>query len=59
MQICTGTPEDESMAGALPLCPFKRDQRGRRRLFITVSLAISWFIKIDLKQIYCSYSGTH
>jgi len=27
-------------------------------LFITVSQVISWFIKIDLKQIYCSYSGT-
>jgi len=26
--------------------------------FVTVSLGISWFIKIDLKQIYCSYSGT-
>jgi len=27
-------------------------------LFITVSQVISWFIKIDLKQIYWSYSGT-
>jgi len=27
-------------------------------LFITVSQGISWFIKIDLKQIYCRYSGT-
>jgi len=27
-------------------------------LFITVSLVMSWFTKIDLKQIHCSYSGT-
>ena len=27
-------------------------------LFITVSLVISWFIKVDLKQSYCRYSGT-
>jgi len=27
-------------------------------LFITVSQVISWHIKIDLKQIYCSFSGT-
>jgi len=46
------------MAGALRLCPFNREQWGRRCLFITVSLVISWFIKIDMKQIYYSYSGT-
>ena len=44
--------------GELPLWPFQRAQRGRRCLFITVSLVISWFIKIDLKQIYCSYLDT-
>jgi len=27
-------------------------------LFITVLLVISWFIKIDLKQFYCSYLRT-
>jgi len=27
-------------------------------LFITVSWVISQFIKVDLKQIFCSYSGT-
>jgi len=27
-------------------------------LFITISWVISWFIKTDLKQIYCSYWGT-
>jgi len=44
--------------GGIALCPFKREQWGRRCLFITVPLVSSWFIKIDLKQIYCSYSGT-
>ena len=44
--------------GELPLWPFQRAQRGRRCLFITVSLVISWFIKIDLKQTYCSYLDT-
>jgi len=53
------TPEAGGMAGVLPLCPFKMEQRGRKCLFIAVSLVISWFIKIYLKQIYCSYSGTH
>ena len=41
----------EAWWGHLPLCPFKRGQRWRRCLFITVSYVISWFIKIDLKQI--------
>ena len=44
--------------GKLPLWPFQRAQQGRRCLFITVSLIISWFIKIDHKQIYCRYLGT-
>jgi len=38
---------------------FEGEQRGRRCLFITVSQVISWFIKIDLNQICCSYSRTH
>jgi len=41
-------------------CPssLSTEKRGLRCLFITVSEVISWFIKIDLKQIYCSFSGT-
>jgi len=32
------------------------ERRARHRCpYMTVSHAISWFIKIDLKQIYCSY----
>jgi len=27
-------------------------------LLFIAALVISWFIKIDLKHIYCSYSGT-
>jgi len=46
---------NQTFAGALvPLEP----QAPTTLLFITVSLVISWFIKIDLKQSYCSYSGT-
>ena len=36
----------------------KVGQQGWRWLCITVSLVISWIVKIDLKQIYCSYSRT-
>jgi len=36
--------------GGIALLPFKREQRRRRCVFIRVSLVISWFIKIDLKQ---------
>jgi len=32
---------------------------GGLAFFITLSYVISWFIKIELKQIYCSYSCTH
>jgi len=42
----------------LPSAFLKGRQWWRRSLFITVSLVTSWFIKIDLKQIYCSYSRT-
>ena len=43
---------------ALPPCLFKRGQRGRKCRFITVSKVISWFVKIDLKQINCSHPRT-
>jgi len=46
------------IAIALPLCPFKREQRGRRCLFITVSLAISWFIKTNLKNFIVAIRST-
>jgi len=40
-------------------CPMKGGYRGRRCLFITEQSVMLWFIKIDLKQIYCSYSRTN
>jgi len=43
---------------ALPSWPFELRLRGRRFLFVTASHVISWFIKIDMKQIYCNYSRT-
>jgi len=46
------------MAAALSPALSKAGQRRRRCLFITASLVISWLIKVDLKQIYCSYSCT-
>ena len=46
--ICTGPRENGGVAGAFPLCPFKRGAMGQRFFFITVSQVISWFIKIDL-----------
>ena len=36
----------------IALCPYNG---GRGVFFITASWVISWFIKIDLKQIYCNY----
>jgi len=47
--------EQENDGGIAP-CPFKRGQRGGGAFFIAVSWVISCFIKIGLKQIYCSYS---
>ena len=55
--IRTGTPEDGGMAGEMPSA-LSKERNGGGGAFITVSLVISWFIKIDLKQIYYSYSGT-
>jgi len=43
----------------ISLLPLKGGKRGRRCLFITESLVILWYIKIDLKQIHCSSSRTH
>jgi len=42
------------VAGAFPLALSKG---GRGAVFITVLWVILWFFKIELKQIYCSYSG--
>jgi len=36
--------------------PSALSKEGGGTFFITVLLAISWFVKIKLKQIYCSYS---
>jgi len=45
--------------GGIPLALLKGGQPERRCLFIAKSQGILWFIKISLKQIYCSYSLTH
>jgi len=42
------------ITGSLPPCPLEGGQRGRRCPYITASKVISWFVKIHLKQIYCS-----
>ena len=44
--------------GALPPVLSKMVHRGQKCLFIAISSVISSFIKIDLKQNYCSYSST-
>jgi len=45
--------------GGIASLPYQKGGKGGRRcLFITGSQVISCFIKIDLKQIYCSYSRT-
>jgi len=44
--------------GHLPACSFKTGQRDWRRLFIRSSWAISLFVRIELKEIYCNYSRT-
>ena len=49
LALLPGTPEWGCITG----------QREHRCPYITVWWVISWFIKIDLKQIYCSYSRTH
>jgi len=46
-----GTEEQEN-DGGIVLCPFE----GGATWAEVPSWVISWFIKIDLKQIYCSYS---
>jgi len=47
--------ESGEMEGVFLAYSFKRGVC----FFITESLVILWFIKIDLKQICCSYSRTH
>ena len=37
---------------------FQKQGNGANVLFVTVSQVNSWFIKIVLKQNYCSYSPT-
>jgi len=44
--------------GHCPLPFQKGDNRGGGVFFIAVSWIISWFIKVDLKYIYCHYSRT-
>jgi len=39
-----------------PLALSKGSNGGGCAFFITASWVISWFIKIDLKNIYCNYS---
>jgi len=51
------SPESRKMMGGIAPLPFQKGGNGNGGAFsITVSWVISWFIKIDLKQIYCSYS---
>ena len=54
-----GTPErgGGALRGHFP-CPLKGGLRGHRCRCVSVSQVISWFIKINLKQIYCSYLHT-
>jgi len=52
-------PERGCMTGALlPLIFPKGRSGGGGALFTKVLWVISWFINIELKQIYCSYSRT-
>jgi len=46
------------MTGALYPMPFHKGETVAEVPFIKVSEVISWFIRIDFKQIYCSYSRT-
>jgi len=50
-QLTPGTPQSRKMAGALPLS-FQNGATWAEVPF----WVISWFVKIDLNQIYCSYS---
>jgi len=52
----SGAPQSRKMTG-IDTLPFEKGGNGGGgAFFITVSWVISWFIMIDLKQIYCSYS---
>jgi len=53
-QVCQNKGEWPSTSPYI----LKRRATGHTCPYITVSKVISWFIKIDLKRIYCSYSGT-
>jgi len=45
------------MTEALPSLPFQDGgNKGGSAFFITVSGIISWFIKIENRKVYCSYS---
>jgi len=48
---------DAEKRGISP-CPFKRGKQERMSVFIKILYVISWFVKNDLKQIYCSYLRT-
>ena len=56
-----GTPERGCITGALSPLPFERGATGAQvpSHTNTISPVTSWFIKINLKEIYCSYSRTH
>ena len=56
--VILGSPKRVKWRGIAP-CPFERGQQERKCIFVPESQAILWFIKIDLKQIYCSYLRTH
>jgi len=45
--------EFQESDGGISLCSFKRSGCA---FFITILWVISWFVKIELKQIYCSFS---
>ena len=48
----------EAWRGHFSLCPFKRGATGVEVPFQNSIIGNSWLIKIDFKQIYCSYSDT-
>jgi len=53
-----GVQEGAGERGHWPPGLLNGGQRGWRCHFITASYVILWFIKIELKQIYCSYLRT-
>jgi len=56
--MCTGTPENGGMVRALPPLAFQKGSKGAEVLFHYSIISNCMVIKIDLNQIYRSYSGT-